>query len=209
MLLLALYVFLIAYLLGSIPFGYIVGRLKGVDVRQHGSGNIGATNVLRVVGKPWGIGVFVADAVKGFAAVRLAIWLSRTTPGASDYTDLIAIFAAAVCVIGHSFPVWLGFRGGKGVATSAGALFGIIPAAVAAIFVLWCIVFWTTRYVAVASMAAAVALPIAVGVMVWLNMTQGFALLYFSLVLAALVVWRHRSNIVRLREGTEHQFARK
>jgi acyl phosphate:glycerol-3-phosphate acyltransferase len=209
MLLLTLYITVIAYLLGSIPFGYIVGRLKGVDVRQHGSGNIGATNVLRVLGKPWGIAVFAADAAKGFAAVRLAMWLSSRTPGAEPYVDAVAIVAAAVCVAGHSFPLWLGFRGGKGVATSAGALFGIIPLAVTAIFFLWWAVFWSTRYVAVASIAAAVALPIAVAVMLWLKMTQGVVLLYFSIVMAALVVWRHRSNIARLRAGTEHRFTRK
>ncbi len=198
----------IAYLLGSIPFGYIVGRLKGIDVRQHGSGNIGATNVLRVVGKGWGLAVFAADALKGFWAVRIALWLVARSPDAIHYTEFFAIFAAAVCVAGHSYPVWLRFRGGKGVATAAGAIFGIMPIAGIAIFVVWLVTFLTTRYVALASIAGALALPVVVAILMRLNLTQGMVLLYFSVLMSALVVWRHRSNIARLRDGTEHRFAR-
>jgi len=207
--LLGVIVFVSAYLLGSIPSGYLAGRLSGIDVRQHGSGNIGATNVLRVLGKKWGYGVFLADALKGFVAVRLAAWAVGRTPGAHEYAEFFAILAAAACVAGHSFPVWLGFRGGKGVATSAGALFGIMPVAIILIFLLWAAVFWTTRYVSLASIAAAAALPFVVAVMMRLNYTQGIVLFYFSLAMAALVVWRHRSNISRLLNGTEQRFARK
>ena len=109
---------LIAYLLGSIPFGFIAGRVAGTDVRQHGSGNIGATNTLRVLGKKYGYAVFVADVLKGFLAVRIALWLAQFDPSTSY---LIGILAALFVVVGHSFPIWLGFRGGKGVAAAAGA----------------------------------------------------------------------------------------
>ena len=200
---------LIGYLFGSIPNGYIAGRLRGIDVRQHGSGNIGATNVLRVLGKPWGFAVFFADALKGFVAVRVAIALVAQVPELQAYAEFYAILAAAACITGHSFPVWLRFKGGKGVATSAGAIFGVMPIAAFAIFLVWVIVFKTTRYVSVASVAAALALPVSVGVLVWLGRTQGMVLLYFSSLMTALVVWRHRSNFARLRAGTEQRFSRK
>ena len=199
----------IAYLLGSMPSGYLAGRLSGVDVRQHGSGNIGATNVLRVLGKGWGFAVFAIDALKGFAAVRIALVLVGRTPDAGEYAEFYAILAAAACVAGHSFPVWLRFKGGKGVATSAGAILGVMPIAAVSIFLVWLVVFLTTRYVSLASIVAAVALPIIVAILVRLNYTQGYVLLYFSTVMTALVVWRHRSNISRLLTGTEQRFARK
>jgi glycerol-3-phosphate acyltransferase PlsY len=199
----------IAYLLGSFPSGYLAGRLSGIYVRHHGSGNIGATNVLRVLGKSWGFAVFFIDALKGFAAVRLALLLVGRTPEAAPYAEFYAILAAATCVAGHSFPVWLRFKGGKGVATSAGAILGVMPIAAVSIFLVWLVVFLTTRYVSLASIIAALALPVVVGILVWLNHTQGSVLLYFSVAMAALVVWRHRSNISRLRNGTEPRFARK
>ena len=202
-------VLLEAYLFGSIPSGYIAGRLCGVDVRKHGSGNIGATNVLRVLGKPWGVAVFSADALKGFLAVRLAMLLASRTPNAADYTEFYAILAAAACVAGHSFPVWLRFQGGKGVATSAGSLAGVTPIATFTIFVVWVIVFKVTRYVSLASVVAATALPVVVALLVWMKLTQGAVLFYFSVLMTLLVVWRHRSNISRLLNGTEPRFARK
>ncbi len=198
-----------AYLFGSIPSGYLAGRLAGIDVRQHGSGNIGATNVLRVVGKPWGFAVFFADALKGFIAVRLAIYLASQTPAAVQYIEFYAIVAAAACVAGHSFPVWLRFKGGKGVATSAGSLAGVTPIAAFTIFVVWLVIFKVTRYVSLASIVAATALPVVVGILVMTKQTQGTVLFYFSVLMTALVVWRHRSNISRLLNGTEPRFARK
>lgn len=198
-------VVLISYVLGSIPFGYVAGRLAGVDVRQHGSGNIGATNVLRVLGKPWGFGVFFADACKGFLAVRLAFLMVGARPDLHPYADFYAILAAASCVTGHSFPVWLKFKGGKGVATSAGALFGVVPIAALSIFLVWLAVFFLTRYVSVASILAALTLPVVVAM---LKGTHGSAVFYFSVAMTALVVWRHRSNISRLLNGTEQRFTR-
>lgn len=207
--LLAAEISFISYLLGSVPWGLIIARSKGVDIRNHGSGNIGATNVLRVVGKPWGLTVFALDALKGFVAVRIAIALTGQVASARPYVEFFAILGAAMCVVGHSFPVWLQFRGGKGVATSAGALFGVVPIAATAIFCVWLVVFETTRYVSLASILAALALPIAVGVLVWLHLTHGFVLLYFCSAMTALVVWRHRSNISRLLSGQEERFVKK
>jgi glycerol-3-phosphate acyltransferase PlsY len=207
--LLSIGVFIIGYLLGSIPFGYLVGRAKGIDIRAYGSRNIGATNVLRVVGKPWGLTVFFADALKGFAAVQIALLIAARAGGGTRYPEFYAILAAAACVIGHSFPIWLGFRGGKGVATSAGAIFGIMPLAAVSIFLVWLLVFQTTRYVSVASIAAACALPVVVVVLIWLKLTHGVVLVYFSIVMTAIVVWQHRSNLSRLLRGSEPRFTRK
>jgi glycerol-3-phosphate acyltransferase PlsY len=209
MLPLSVSVFLLAYLFGSLPAGYLAGRLRGIDVRQHGSGNIGATNVLRVLGKPWGFAVFAIDALKGFAAVRTAVALASRNAAAVQYVDFVAILAAAACVVGHSFPVWLKFKGGKGVATSAGSILGVMPIAAITIALVWLLVFLISRYVSLASIIAAIALPITVAVLTRMHVTNGGVLLYFSLVMAALVVWRHRSNVARLLDGTEHRFTRK
>lgn len=202
-------VILSSYLLGSVPWGVLAARVRGVDIRKHGSGNIGATNVLRVIGKPWGVAVFVLDALKGFVAVRLAIWMAATSAGSEEYVEFYAILAAAACVVGHSFPVWLGFKGGKGVATSAGALLGVVPIAAITIFLVWVVAFQITRYVSLASILAASALPIVVAILVWLQMTKGVVLLYFTSAMTALVIWRHRSNIARIVNGTEPRFTRK
>jgi glycerol-3-phosphate acyltransferase PlsY len=206
---LALLVALLAYFIGSIPSGYIIAKLSGIDIRQHGSGNIGATNVLRVLGKPKGYTVFFLDAFKGFVAVRLALALVTRNAEAAEYSEFFAILAAAVCITGHSFPVWLGFKGGKGVATSAGSIFGIMPIAAIIIFLMWVVVFLITRYVSLASILAALTLPVAVAILVYLKMTHGKVLLYFSMAMTALVVWRHRSNMTRLLNGTEQRFTRK
>ena len=200
---------LIGYFLGSFPPGYFAGRLAGVDVRQHGSGNIGATNVLRVLGKKWGYPVFAIDAFKGFAAVRIAFWLVRFWPDAKPYIEYIGILTAFACVAGHSFPVWLGFKGGKGVATTAGALVGLLPLAVPAVLVVWIVVFETSRYVSLASVIAAISLPIIVGLFAHWKYVDTWALIYFSFLIMLLVLWRHRSNLSRLLNGTEQRFRRK
>lgn len=197
------------YLFGSFPAGYVAGRLAGTDVRSAGSGNIGATNVLRVLGKRWGYAVFFVDAFKGFAAVRLALFFVQHWPQAKPYAEYFAILTGAMCIVGHSFPVWLGFKGGKGVATSAGTLFGLMPLVVPVILIIWIIVFETTRYVSVASMAAAISLPLVTGLFLWLKFLDGAALLYFTTAIALLVLWRHRSNFSRLLKGTEQRFTRK
>jgi acyl phosphate:glycerol-3-phosphate acyltransferase len=199
----------LGYLFGSFPAGYFAGRITGVDVRSLGSGNIGATNVLRVLGKRWGYAVFFVDAFKGFAAVRLTFFLAKHLPAAQPYAEYFAILTAVMCIVGHTFPVWLRFKGGKGVATSAGALFGLMPMAVPFIILIWVIIFETTRYVSVASIGAAISLPIVVGLFLRWKFLEGFAFLYFSILIALLVLWRHRSNFSRLLNGTEQRFSRK
>lgn len=198
-----------SYLLGSFPAGYVAGWIAGVDVRKEGSGNIGATNVLRVLGKPYGYAVFAADALKGFVAVRLALLIAARTGFPPAYTEYLGIMAALFCVVGHTFPVWLRFKGGKGVATSAGSIFGMMPVAAVTIFLVWLIVFETTRYVSLASMLAATALPIVVAVLLRTKMLEGIGLFYFSAAMTVLVVWSHRSNFARLLAGTEQRFERK
>jgi glycerol-3-phosphate acyltransferase PlsY len=208
-LILALAVILLGYFFGSFPPGYFAGRMSGVDIRAVGSGNIGATNVLRVLGKRWGYAVFFTDAFKGFAAVRLTLFIAQRLPFAQPYAEYFAILAAVSCVVGHSFPVWLRFKGGKGVATSAGALFGLMPLALLMVFLIWVIVFEITRYVSVASVIAASFLPIVVALFLRWKMIESVGFLYLSTVMTLLVIWRHRSNFSRLRSGTEQRFTRK
>jgi acyl-phosphate glycerol 3-phosphate acyltransferase len=197
---------IVSYLLGSIPAGYVVGRMAGIDIRKAGSGNIGATNVTRVLGKRYGYPVFAVDFAKGLAAVVLSILIAKHTQPSWLSPDLFGITAAVSSVIGHSFPVWLRFKGGKGVATSAGALFGLMPLAALVGALIWFVTFKLTRYVSVASITAAVALPIIIFVMTSLNQTHRKGLFYSSLCLAAVVVLRHRSNLSRLAHGTEPRF---
>ncbi len=196
----------IGYLLGSCPNGLLVGRARGVDIRQHGSGNIGATNVLRVLGKGWGYLVFALDALKGFAAVRLAFALASTLNPGGPYREVVGIAGGLACILGHTFPVWLRFRGGKGVATSAGVLLGLMPLAVISVFLVWLIIFKATRYVSVASIGAAFALPFFVALYLRIKMLTGASLLPFSILIAGIVIWRHRSNIQRLLHGKEQRF---
>ena len=199
----------LSYLLGSIPAGYLAGRVAGIDIRHAGSGNIGATNVMRVLGKRYGYPVFIVDFLKGLIAVSLSILIEKRAQPLSVPTELIGIIAAISCVIGHSFPVWLSFKGGKGVATSMGGLFGLMPFVALIGVAVWVITFQVTRYVSVASMTATLAVPISILILMPLKQTGEAALLYFSIGLAALVIFRHRSNLCRLVRGTEPQFKRK
>lgn len=193
-----------SYLLGSFPAGYVTGRIAGVDIREHGSGNIGATNVLRVLGKPYGITVFLIDAGKGFIAVRIAYAVFAAAP----HPEYYAIAAAVLVVLGHAFPVWLKFRGGKGVATSAGAVIALLPAAAIPAIAVWLVVFMISRYVSLASVVAALCMPLVFALMLHLRLASGTGLLYFSVAMALLIVWRHRANLARLRAGTEPRFKR-
>jgi acyl phosphate:glycerol-3-phosphate acyltransferase len=194
---------LVAYLLGSIPFGFIAGLVAGVDVRKHGSGNIGATNTLRVLGKKYGYAVFVADVLKGFLAVRIALWLARFDLSTVYF---IGILAAFFVVVGHSFPVWLRFRGGKGVAAAAGACLGLVPLATFIAVVVWLATFLIFRYVSLASIVAALALALAA---LFLGYARNPVLLTFTCLIASLIILRHRTNIVRLVQGRESRFERK
>ncbi len=199
----------IGYLFGSCPNGYLVSRAHGIDIRRHGSGNIGATNVLRVLGKNWGYLVFALDAFKGFAAVRIAFAIGAAMLAGIEEREIVGIAGGLACILGHTFPVWLRFRGGKGVATSAGVLLGLMPIAVFSVLAVWLLLFQFTRYVSVASIGAAVALPLFVIVYLRLKMLTGASLLPFSILIAGVVVWRHRSNMQRLLQGKEQRFGQK
>ena len=181
-----------AYLLGSIPFSFVVARWFGVeDVRRVGSGNVGATNVMRSAGKAAGALAFLLDAVKGAGAAFLAGLLE---PPASVVPPL----AAGAAVLGHMYPVWLRFQGGKGVATGAGAFVPLAPAATAGALVVFVLTAALTRYVSVGSIAAAAALAA-------LAFALGSppAVAWSATFVAALVIWKHRGNLRRLVEGTE------
>lgn len=216
-----------SYLLGSVPFGYITGKMHGMDIRQHGSGNIGATNVMRTLGKKPGYTVFACDAIKGLVAVIIGKYLavhyslpissmSITTTEVFHSTQIIrlpeaiaAISAAIACIIGHNFPVWLGFKGGKGMATSAGVLIGMMPLTAMGCVIVWALVFFTTRYVSLASIAAAIALPVITMLLLLAGWLYGWPYFYFSVAACLLAVWRHRANIGRLVNGTENRFEKK
>jgi glycerol-3-phosphate acyltransferase PlsY len=224
---------LFAFLLGSIPFGLIIARLKGVDIRQHGSGNIGATNVLRVVGKKYGITCLLLDALKGFIPVAIAINLvqiaGRPVQIPLAFLDgsalklpadqaikvqLLQILTALLAILGHNYSPWVGFKGGKGIATSAGVLLALMPFGVILLIAVWLLLFLGTRYVSVASVGAAAALPLVTLYGSWTHGriqdgTWNKPLFAFSVIIAALAIWKHRVNLQRLRAGTEHRFTRK
>jgi glycerol-3-phosphate acyltransferase PlsY len=196
-----------AYLLGSIPSGYLIGRSQGVDLRTQGSGNIGATNALRVLGKKWGYLCFVLDIAKGLAAVLLAKLLVAPAYGLEPV--MASIVAAVSAVVGHNFPVWLKFKGGKGVATSAGAVIGMFPIAVFVSGILaWVIAFKITRIVSVASITGALVLFLSLFIL-WLLHMAVTAQLVIGFALSVMLIWRHRSNIQRLLAGMEPRFEKK
>jgi glycerol-3-phosphate acyltransferase PlsY len=194
-----------AYLLGSIPTGYLVARARGIDIRTVGSGNIGAANVFRMLGKPAGIFVLVADGLKGFAASAwLADFMIRSFAVVPEQTEDLRIVAGICAVLGHNFTCWLKFRGGKGIATSAGVYFALAPLAAGIALGAWVVVFALGRYVSVASIAAAVALPAAV----WFTKDSLF-LGMVTTALGLLAIFKHKSNIQRLLNGTERRVGQK
>jgi len=200
---------LIGYVVGSFPTGYLVGRLRGVDVRKLGSGNIGATNLTRTLGKQFGYPVFLVDFLKGLVAVLLAQAIAHWCGLDPIARDFSAALGGTLSVIGHSYPVWLGFKGGKGVATSLGVIFALSWFAALIMGVVWIVFFKATRYVSVASIAATIVLPITMIILFFLHALRSPALIYFSLSLAAIVIVRHRTNVARLASGTEPRFNRK
>ncbi len=208
-----------SYLLGAVPFGYLVARLKGVDIRQHGSGNVGATNVGRVLGRRYGVLVLLLDAAKGAATTVTAGWLMARLPNLGGLSpsqrDLVLLGAGAACVIGNILPIYLRFRGGKGVATSLGVVLGIYPyltwpaVAVAAV---WVLVVLATRYISVGSIVAAALLPPVFAATAWWrqwSLAEHYPLLILCLLMAAAVLIRHRGNIRRLLDGTENRIGGK
>lgn len=224
----------IAFLIAATPFGLIIGRIvRGIDIREHGSGNIGTTNVFRVLGKKPGIVCLILDILKGFVPVVLAInllqfgdhrpwpplpfldgWAHHLPASKQLFVQVIHIITALFAILGHNFSPWLGFKGGKGIATSLGVLIALMPAGAAVLLLLFIGVFLTTRYVSLASIVAAGSLPI---VTLWGSWHHGkiqdgtwnVPLFIFSLLVGFLAIWKHRSNIQRLRNGTENRFEKK
>lgn len=225
---------LIAFLLGSIPFGLLIAKSKGVDIRQHGSGNIGATNVLRVMGKKYGITCLLLDMLKGLIPTVLAFSLIRFVgddknpmiismlqkqavlfPADQQFTaQLLVILSGLLSILGHNYSPWVGFKGGKGIATSAGVVIALMPAGIPILIMVWLLLFFTTRYVSVASIGAAAALPFITiaGSAFHGRLADGTwnkPLFAFSVVIAVLAIWKHRSNLQRLMAGTENRFVPK
>jgi glycerol-3-phosphate acyltransferase PlsY len=199
-----------AYLAGSIPFGWLIGKARGVDIRQLGSKNIGATNCGRVCGWPYGIVAFVLDVAKGFGPGAAAV---AFLPGMIAFSDehrrwLAIVLVAAQPIIGHLFPVWLGFKGGKAVATSLGVLLSLpmLRWVALAAFGVWIVVTGLTRYVSVGSTVAALAF---MGIYLWVDRDNAWgdylAVTVFVFHVVGLVIIRHRSNYARLMNGTENK----
>lgn len=225
---------IIAFIIAATPFGLIIGKVvKGIDIREHGSGNIGTTNVFRVLGKWPGILCLILDILKGFVPVVLAINLlqfgdrepmlhlafldsfRQTLPASQQlFVQIIHVVTALVAILGHNYSPWLGFKGGKGIATSAGVLLALMPFAILILILLFLAVFLTTRYVSLGSIVAAAALPL---LTLWGSWNHGriqdgtwnIPLFTFSLIVGILAIWKHRSNIQRLRNGTENRFSKK
>ena len=213
---------LVSYLLGSIPFGYILVRLfRGEDVRATGSGNIGATNVMRSGSKGLGIATLILDAAKGYLAVYLAYWISWRlfgfsggvvgTPADERYIVeklyLLGALAAIFAIIGHVFPIWLRFKGGKGVATGVGSFLAIAPKAVGIVLLIFIAIVAVSRYISLGSIVATAAFPVCA----WLLYRGTNSLVVFPLICAGslLIIAKHHQNIRRLLAGTENRFGAK
>lgn len=198
---------LLAYLLGSIPTGFLVAQARGVDIRAVGSGNIGATNVLRTLGKPAGIFVLFMDALKGWVAVVLMTRMALLAFGLSADAitmEVCQIIAAICAILGHNYTCWLQFKGGKGIATSAGVLLALVPWALLTILVIWIVVFALTRYVSLGSLAASAALPFAS----WVT-HESLTKVIVTGAMGVLAIYKHKANIQRLLNGTEPRFGQK
>lgn len=198
---------LIAYLLGSIPTGFLVAKARGVDIRTVGSGNIGATNVFRILGKAAGIFVLLADAAKGWLAVFV---VARLVAGwfypesGSTAQEWFALCAGIAAILGHNYTCWLHFKGGKGIATSAGVLVALVPVPLLIVLGVWISVFALSRYVSLASISAAFTLPFAA----W-AFGESRTIIVVTAALAALAIYKHKANIQRLLNGTENRIGAK
>lgn len=207
-----------AYLLGSIPFGYIVAKAKGIDIQKAGSGNIGATNAMRVLGKPAGIFVLLMDAFKGWYACQLGLQIcfhflgQVNIPQDGKPSDAVAfalntfpVIAGVCAVLGHNYTCWLKFKGGKGIATTAGVYIALAPWPLLIALVVFIVAVALTRIISVGSIAAAIALPVAV----WVMSPNNLLLCIVTTALGALAVWKHKANIQRLIAGTENKLGQK
>ncbi len=191
------FIFAFSYLLGSIPFGYLIGKIWNIDIRLHGSKNIGATNVWRVMGKKWGLLVFILDFLKGYLPLMiLGIYWSHES---NINEKTIMVIASIGLILGHNYSLWLDFKGGKGIATSAGILVALMPLSFACAFGVWLLGFILTRIVSVGSILACLALPVSA---FFLYRTEPI-LLFFSLLAGGLGLLRHKTNISRIWAGEE------
>lgn len=207
----------LGYLAGSIPFGFLIGRAKGVDLRTVGSGNIGATNCGRVLGRRYGLLCFGLDLLKGFTPVLLAGWWFGQLGGRSPDARMLGMWlgAAVAAILGHVFPVWLKFRGGKGVSTGFGAVLGVwpyltIPAIGAA--AVWAIMLAACRYVSLASIVAALSLPGWFSLTAWRNgwsLGDVWPVFVVTIAMSMLIVVLHRANVARLVRGAEPKVGRR
>ena len=200
----------LAFLLGSIPFGLLLGKVRGIDIREHGSGNIGSTNVFRTLGKKSGIICLILDILKGFFPVFLARQFVPDDTGGHT----IEVLTALASILGHNYSPWIGFKGGKGIATSGGAVLALMPAAVVILIIIFVIFTFTTKYVSIGSIATGFTLPIVTIYGSWhhgkiADGTWNKPLFLFSIIAGALAIWKHRSNINRLRAGTENKIGKK
>jgi len=205
-----IFVFIASYLLGSVPNAYLIGKLAGgIDIRRHGSGNVGATNVFRTLGKKWGSLAFALDVLKGFAASAiLASYFENLAGQHSINFGLFQLLLGVAAIIGHVFPVWLKFKGGKGVATSCGVFLGILPLAVAASLLVWIAVAFISRYVSLASLAATSSFLL--WVLIFYRLSDLFPVaITASILLLIFIFYTHRSNIRRLWAGTENKIGSK
>ena len=231
-----------AYILGSIPFGVLIAKSKGIDIREHGSGNVGATNVFRVVGKGFGISCLLLDFVKGFLPVLVATNVFRVAGTAPTlavpafstlnsgfpadqhlYAHSLQVITALAAIMGHNYSVFLKGGGGKGIATSAGVLIALMPGVFLGSFLVFATTFYFTRYVSLGSILGALSIPVFTHLAdrlrhlngdesqptYWDSGSWNKPLLAFTIVAAALAVWRHRSNIQRIRAGTEDRLERR
>jgi glycerol-3-phosphate acyltransferase PlsY len=203
-----------AYLLGSIPFGLIIAKAHGKDLRSIGSGNIGATNLSRALGRKWAYLCFFLDAVKGLAPMLAATYIFSSPPSIAQL--LLAIAVGCAAILGHIFPIYIKFRGGKGVATSFGVALGLWPyytICAAAAFLIWLVFVLLWRYISLASIIASVAFPVTLVLMIVLIPRWNFAslwpLLIAAIVIPIMVIVRHRENIKRLVAGTETKILQK
>jgi acyl phosphate:glycerol-3-phosphate acyltransferase len=191
-----------AYILGSIPTSYIMGKLiKGIDIRDFGSGNVGATNALRILGTKIGVFTLIIDIGKGFLAVNIARFIIH------EPTNLIIIFIGLFAIIGHIFTIFLKFKGGKGVATSAGVFIALIPIPVALALVVFVITVWLSKFVSLGSMLAALTLFVAELVINILNSFSELEILIFTFIIALFIIIRHKANIQRLINGNENKIS--
>jgi glycerol-3-phosphate acyltransferase PlsY len=200
-------VVLIAYLLGSIPTGFLVAKARGVDIRSVGSGNIGATNVFRILGKSAGAFVLLADAAKGWLAVFVVARLVSGWfyPDAGSLArEWFSLCAGIAAILGHNYTCWLHFKGGKGIATSAGVLVALVPVPLLIILGIWIVVFAASRYVSLASICASFVLPFAA----WFT-GKNLATVIVTAALAVLAIYKHKTNIQRLMKGTENRIGAK